>query len=75
MSDIYQEWENKIVYELNKREIMSVLVGIEELKDWTIKDIERLCDRKIIPKLQYEIDFERDIKRIIEKLKEGDRHE
>jgi hypothetical protein len=75
MSDIYQEWENKIVYELNKREIMSVLVCIEELKDWTIKDIERLCDRKIIPKLQYEIDFERDIKRIIEKLKEGDRHE
>lgn len=62
--DKYERWESEIVYQLNKRDVMSILVAIPELFQWRLKDIEDFCDREILPLL--DLDYNRDIRLLVE---------
>ena len=67
--DMYEKWESEIVYQLNKRDVMCILIGIPELRMWRLKEIEAFCDKEILPLL--DLNYDRDIRNLAENRLSG----
>ena len=63
VKDKYEQWEKEIVYQLNKRDVMCILIAIPEMKMWRLKEIEDFCDEEVLPRL--DLNYDRDIRELV----------